>query len=339
MTVIRVGDPHVKVSNLEESERLLQFVLDKARELNVDTIELLGDLFHTHAIVRLEVLEFWKKWLWKLSEEFVTIVLVGNHDQSGNHFSDSHALGVFVNLNPDKLHIIERPTLIKGIGYLPYIHDNSKFIKEANALAELGAKCLVSHTTYEGSKYDNGIYAPDGVCPDDIDNRYVNLISGHVHGEQEFGRVWYPGTARWDTASDANKRKGIWICSHVGPSSAVGEGYVSTTKAGVLLEREFISTGGRVCTPIVSIEWKEGEEAPQIPEEAKVQIELIGSSSWIAQQKESLKGQVSIRTKITDSKKSESRKAGNSLFEYLQNTFVSQNKDRLVQFAKEIGLV
>lgn len=325
MRILRVGDPHVKVSNLDESERLLGFILAEAHRLNVDTIELLGDLFHTHAIVRLEVLEFWRKWLWKLSESFITIVLVGNHDQSGDHGSSQHALSVFTSLNPDRLLIIERAALIKGIGYLPYIHDNAKFVEEANALAELGATFLVSHTTYEGSKYDNGMYAPSGVNPDDLSSAFTGLLSGHVHTEQTYGRVIYPGTARWDTASDANKRKGIWFYVHA--------------DAGNELSREFISTE-TVCVPLYAIEWREGDPEPTIAEGARVSVELVGTSNWISQAKAALKGKCSIRTNITDSKKAENRRATLNLEDYLQNLFVStMDKEHLLKYAKELGLV
>lgn len=325
MKIIRVGDPHVKVQNIEESERLLQFILEMARKHKVDTIELEGDLFHTHAILRLEVLEFWRKWLWKLSEEFLTIVLVGNHDLSGNVHSNSHALGVFLTLNPDKLLIIERPALIKNIGYLPYIHDNAKFVAEANALADLGATFLVSHTTYAGSKYDNGMYAPDGVDPDLVDLRLTHLLSGHIHSEQEYGRVIYPGTARWDTASDANRRKGIWLYVH--------------SPVGPYTSREFIGTES-VCVPLVSLEWREGDPQPQLQDGARISIELIGTSAWINKQKVHLKGKCSIRTKITDSKRSKAVNAYVDFDDYLKNHFVSTvDRERLLKFAKEIGLV
>lgn len=324
MKLLRVGDPHVKPSNLEESERLLQFVLETARAQGVGAIELLGDQFHTHAILRLEVVEFWRKWLRALSEEFSTIVLVGNHDQSGNHNSDMHALSVFVSMNPGKLLIVEKPALVQGIGYLPYIHDNAVFVKEANGLADLGAKFLVSHTTYAGSKYDNGMYAPDGVDPDLIDVKLSKLLSGHVHTEQEYGRVIYPGTARWDTASDANKRKGIWVYTHDNDGS-----YIS---------RDFISTEN-VCVPLVSVEWHEGQPEPRFQDGARVSVELIGTSNWINQQKVNLKTKCSIRTRITDSKRAENRKTGKNLLDYISGTFISTaSKDRLIAFAKEIGL-
>jgi hypothetical protein len=107
------------------------------------------------------------------------------------------------------------------------------------------------------------------------------------------------------------------------------------------VDREFISTSGP-CIPIISVEWKEGEEAPQIQEGAKVSIELIGTSAWIAQQKETLKGKASVRTKITDSKNFERRQTGKSLEEFIKGVFkptAGIDSDRLTQFAKEMGLV
>jgi DNA repair exonuclease SbcCD nuclease subunit len=324
MHVLRVGDPHVKVSNLEESERLMQFVLDQARKHKVDRIELLGDLFHTHAIIRVEVIQFWQKWLILLSAEFEVVVLVGNHDQPGDGSSAYSALSVFKRLNIKGLIVIEEDTAMGNIGYMPYIHSNNEFVARANELAEQGCTVLVSHTTYQGSKYDNGMYAPDGVDPDAISGNFIHLISGHVHTEQEYGRVWYPGTARWDTASDANKRKGVWICVH--------------DNTGRLTSREFVSTGEGVCVPIISVEWREGEACPELPEGAKTQVELIGSSAWVAKEKVNLKGKASIKTKITDTKK-ESRKAGSNLLDFVNNHFESKIKDKVVNKMKELGLV
>lgn len=325
MKILRIGDPHVKPANIEESERLMEFIFAQAKHFNVDVIEILGDLFDTMSIIRLEVLEFWRKWLVKFSEEFKVIVLVGNHDQSGNMSSNQHALSSFVNMNPGKLIIVDRPLILESIGYLPFIRNNDEFVSQANLLAAGGARFLVSHTEYAGSKFDNGMYAPHGVDPDKIDPRLTTLLSGHVHTEQEFGRVIYPGTARWASASDANKRKGIWLYEH--------------SDQGTMASRGFISTES-VCVPIVSIEWKEGDPQPEFPTNAKVSVELIGTSNWIQQQKAVLKGQVSIRTKITDSKRVENRKAGLSLEEYIKNSYVStMDKEQLIALAKEMGIV
>lgn len=323
--ILRLGDPHAKRNNLEESERLLSFVEQKAIELGVDRIEILGDLFHTHAELNLFVLEFWDRWLDRLSAICETIVLVGNHDQSGNYNSVHNSLAVFKRINRDNLKIVENTRMEGVYGYVAYVHDKERFITLANSLAESGATVLVCHQTIQGSKFDNGMYAPEGIDSTRISEKFIHIISGHIHGEQEFGRVIYPGTARWDTASDANKRKGIWLYTH--------------DDAGTITNREFISTES-VCVPIWGYEWKEGTDKPVIPDGYKATIELIGSSNWINSVKSDLKMKYSIKTNITDSKRIEKRETGKDLGYFVKNLFTtSLNKERLLRFMKELEIV
>jgi DNA repair exonuclease SbcCD nuclease subunit len=326
MLILRLGDPHVKVSNIEESEKLLSFVLETAKLNKVDRIEILGDLTHTHAVVRLEVQEFWTKWLKTLSNSYHTYVLVGNHDLSGNYNSKFSSLTTFSFLEHTMLHIIEDATQERIFGYLPYIHDHKTFIDSANALADKGAKVLICHQTLQGSRYESGFYAADGVPTGDWSARFTHIISGHIHTEQNFENVIYPGTARWDGVVDANLRKGIWIYEH-------------DDTTGQIIRSDYFSTEN-VCSPLKSITYNEGDKAPDVwPDNARVTLELSGSSEWVNKQKQAFKGKASFKTKITDTKKAENRKAGRNLEDFLQNVFVSSNKDNLLKFAKELGLV
>lgn len=326
MKILRVGDPHIRPSNIVEAEKLMQFILDIIKNAKVDRLEILGDLFHTHAVVRLEVLEFWDRWLQNFSDIIETVVLVGNHDQGGDHNSDSHALTVFKRIKNERLKIIDRPTILGSFGYLPYIHSTSVLLESARGLASQGAKTLVCHATFSGSQFDNGFYAPEGVNPDDIP--FDTIISGHIHKEQIIanGKVDYPGTAKWDTASDANEHKGVWLYEH-------------DPITGKTINRDKISTA-KVVTPIVSFKWVEGEDAPNIPDGAKASVELVGSSDWITKQKSKLKGKVSISSKFTDKKEKSERKTGNSLENFLTNLYSSTiDRQNLLAFAKEIGIV
>lgn len=334
LKILRVGDPHVKVSNLKESEDLLAFILQTAQREQVQRIEILGDLFHTHAVLRLEVLEFWNRWLYMLCELFQVVVLVGNHDMTGDYLSNSHAMSVFGSLTRPGLHIVDTPRPMGNIGYLPYIHDNAKFISQANLLAENGVKILVCHQTIKGSKYESGMYAPDGVDPDLISPTITTIISGHIHSKQDFGRVRYPGTARWDTASDANQSKGITIYEH---DNATGQ----------ILNETYIGTE-RVCSPIIQYTLREGEAGvPEWPANARASIELIGSSAWIAKEKVKYKGKCHIKARITDTKTAEKRSAGKSFLDFLETLYTINNnlyiggmdRETLVKFAKELGIV
>lgn len=326
MKILRVGDPHIRPSNLAEAENLMEFIKKIIEGGKIDRLEILGDLFHTHAVVRLEVLLFWNKWLEIFSNMVDTIVLVGNHDMTGDYNSKDHSLEVFKRINNERLKIIDTPTTIGSFAYCPYIHTAEKFRDACIQLKSTGPKVLVCHSEFSGSQFENGFYSPHGFNPDEIP--FDTIISGHIHKEQIIagGKVDYPGTPKWDTASDANERKGVWLYEH-------------DPVTGRVIQRDLISTAG-VCTPIVSFVWIEGQEQPVIPENSRASVELVGSSDWISKKKSILKGKVSISSKFTDQKRKAERKVGNSLENYLLNMYdTKMDRTELIQFAKEIGIV
>lgn len=325
LKILRVGDPHIRPSNLVEAENLMAFILKLVKSAKIDRLEILGDLFHTHAVLRLEVVDFWNRWLESFSDIVETVVLVGNHDQTGDHHKGTHALEVFKRINSERLKIIDRPTVLGQFIYAPYIHSEGDFVAAVHGIDGHETKTLVCHAEFSGSQYDNGFYAPHGFNPDNV--KVAHIISGHIHKEQVIagGRVDYPGTPKWDTASDANERKGVWLYEH--------------DVNGKVLSRDLISTD-KVVTPIVSFTWVEGQDEPVIPEGAKVAVELVGSSDWITKKKAILKGKVSISSKFTDKKEKIERKAGNSLENFLTNIYSSNiENEKLLAFAKEIGIV
>jgi DNA repair exonuclease SbcCD nuclease subunit len=325
MKVLRIGDPHAKIGNLAEMARLMIFVSEVAIEKDVDRIEILGDLFHNHAILRVEVLDFWVHFLESLSEIKETFIIEGNHDQPGDFNVNTSSLRIFNKLNNKNLVIVDSPIVDGIFGYMPYYHDANKFIEESNSLALKGAKILVCHQTFSGSKYDNGMYAPDGIESDKLN--FNLIISGHIHKYQKFGNVIYPGTPKWDSISDANEKKGIWIFEHDDIN-------------GEIKSQEFLSTEN-VCTPILSFVYKETDSGPpDWPENAKVNIELVGTSNWISSTKEKFKGKCSITCKITDKKKNIVRKTGKSFEDFLNTVYTSLvDKKELISYAKELGLV
>lgn len=326
MKILRVGDPHAKVNNLNEMERLFTFIKEKTKENKVDRIELLGDLFHSHAVLRLEVQEFWLKYLNDLSEICETVVLVGNHDLSGDYNSNFSALSVFSLLQDKNLIIIEKPKCIGYIAYIPYVHNSNLFIEHALALKNNGAKVLVCHQTLQGSKYENGMYAPDGIPTGEWSEKYEHIICGHIHKHQSFGNIIYPGTPRWDTTADANEKKGIWIYTH-------------NDFTGIIEKSEFISSEN-VCVPILEFQYFEGKEEPKIPENSKTSIVLIGSSDWIRKEKIKFKNKASIKVKFTDIKKNQNRQTGKGLEDFIKNIYnTNTDKENILRIAKEMGIV
>lgn len=296
--ILRVGDPHVQIKNLEDSQNLIDFIVQTAMEEKVDVIEFLGDLFHTHAILRIEVIDFWKRAFKQIENiphnNIQCRVLVGNHDQPGSKEKEQemNALNIFDETPPEvhssrgRRYIINKPMIIGGIAYIPYMSDEEAFLKAAQDLYDKGATgLLVAHQTFTGAQYENGFFSEEGIDPALVPQ--TEVISGHIHKNQQVGKCLYPGTAKWDTMSDANQPKGIWIFTH----------NEDGTVAGHLTE--FFSTL-EVVTPITAYTVLEGEELPKLDSRARNYIVLEGKSAWITKTKKKLKDLAQIKVKPTD---------------------------------------
>jgi hypothetical protein len=154
----------------------------------------------------------------------------------------------------------------------------------------------VCHQTFDGSQYENGFYSEGGINVALV-SKFEQVISGHIHKTQKFANIFYPGTPRWDSISDANENKAIWLFSDDGSSEAIST-------------RE-------VCRPLLSIEVNEGEELPKIDAGARTHVKLVGSSAWIASVSKELKGAgVRISAKPTDTRFSADAKRLSSIDEY-----------------------
>ena len=216
--ILRVGDPHVQIKNLNDSRKLIDFIIKIAQENNVDKIEFLGDMFHTHAVVRVEIIDFWRQALLDIvmTTGKEAICLVGNHDQPGSKEKEQE-MNALVSLRGlhSLVRIVDEPYVDPDtkIGYVPYHSDGDMFFKHAHELYTQGAiNCVVAHQTFTGAQYENGFFSEDGIDPANAPQ--TQIISGHIHKTKQVGKCFYPGTPKWDTMSDANQEKGIWIFHH-----------------------------------------------------------------------------------------------------------------------------
>jgi DNA repair exonuclease SbcCD nuclease subunit len=190
-----VGDVHATVQELGDCEKLVDLILEKT-DLDTEVV-FLGDQYHTHATLRIEVVDFWNRALKRIKEASQKVILVvGNHDMPNDSSQKVHSL---LANNTDGMFVVDGPFKRFGIGFLPYYHDREKFVKDANAL---DTNTIVCHQTFDGAKYENGFYAKDGVDPSLLNATHI--ISGHIHAPSQFDKVTYVGAPRWRTASDAN---------------------------------------------------------------------------------------------------------------------------------------
>lgn len=180
------------------------FVLKTAVDQRAEALVLLGDLYHTHGVIDANVQHFWWQFF-EAADSAVneTIVIKGNHDAPGEDGAMASAL--FAHTYQCRT-VMHAPLESYGILFCPYT-SGEQLEKWANEHPE--CKTLVCHQTFDGSTYENGFYAGDGVDQEKFPQQHI--ISGHIHSPQEFGKVWYPGAPRWRTLADANVDRAIWL--------------------------------------------------------------------------------------------------------------------------------
>jgi predicted phosphodiesterase len=191
-----IGDVHATVDELEDCQRLIDGILDIAIKEKPDNILFLGDLYHTHSVIQLDVMAFWQRALVSLSE-FPIKVIVGNHDKSGNASNPNHALSS-LRFIPN-VQVIDSPVEADGALFLPYTHSEEEF---RGWVSDSKAATVFCHQTLQGAKYDNGFFAKDAFNLEGFSDK--TFVSGHIHKPTSYSNVVYVGAPRWKTLSDAN---------------------------------------------------------------------------------------------------------------------------------------
>jgi DNA repair exonuclease SbcCD nuclease subunit len=333
--VLVVGDPHVVPEELDDCSNLIGLILKVCRSEEIHEIWWMGDQHHTHSILRLEVLHWWRNAFKALKNEGInSICLIGNHDQAFPG-SPIHSMLAYEGLPGVKF--IDKPTEYRGVLFVPYIHDQAEFLGAVNRFSHVvendredtkvivGPKTLVCHQTFDGSTYENGFPATDGFDPNLVSQELI--ISGHIHTGQEYGKVWYVGAPRWRSLSDANVERAIWVLDF---------------DNGQLTNRKPYSTGD-VCRQIRHVE-DTASKPIQLPLDPAHQwrIDIKGSPDWCRQRKTQLQAagarirtfptQVSLAGKVRESEGVEN--AFKSYLKVFQSKY-GTSTDVLATMAKE----
>jgi DNA repair exonuclease SbcCD nuclease subunit len=319
MRLLVVGDVHATQNELEECERLLQYVESVAESEKSHGIVFLGDIFDRFALVHVQVMDFWLQWAERLSEDWNLMFLVGNHDRPGDATIDAHALQPLHRYGRviDKSDVIARG--VTGIGYTT---DAAKALEWAKEHPYPDGT-LFCHAGFNGFEFENGRVVEDGWDPEAFPQKHI--ICGHYHTPQETGKVWYVGSPRWRHIGDANQERGIWTVDFDDKGNIVGKKFHSTK---------------HVCRPMYVVE--DRPEAPaEIPTDGLVVIDIYGPVDYVTKRKKALaRDGVRIRTFPTTRRAKavrESEGVGVAFTKFL-GAFVPKNgtpKDVLAKRARE----
>jgi DNA repair exonuclease SbcCD nuclease subunit len=204
MNTLLIGDSHLRLQALDEAKSFIHQTLEVIRTGGYERVILLGDQTDTFAVIRSEILALWSSFFAEASQYSQVIALVGNHDIAG-------ADGGTNSMEPFKAYknvwIVSQPAEVGGIYYFPFVRDNQDFEAKCRSLP-MGS-VLFCHQSFNGAKFSNGFYDPHGANPDSV--AHLNaVISGHIHLNQTFANIWYPGTPMQQSFGEAGEEKGIF---------------------------------------------------------------------------------------------------------------------------------
>jgi len=207
MKVLIVGDPHLKTSSHAAVVRFLLWLHELIEETKPDLVVNLGDTFHTHNVIRSEIMALVNNHLKVVSQLGPKYyILVGNHDMAHHKTPDIHAWLPYVG-KYSNVRIVDAPISGKDFAMIPYIDSPEEFDKISKA-AMAAAPLIFCHQTFRGANFGFITTKEGAQVPTDYTGQ---IVSGHIHKGQDLGCVWYPGTPFAQEASDHNEVKGIYL--------------------------------------------------------------------------------------------------------------------------------
>lgn len=222
--ILVVGDMHVVKSSLSESEGVFDYIHNFVSQQRHAIIVFLGDIFHNNSVLDLPVALSVQRKMSDLSRACRVITIPGNHDGVTPRLSDPNSLQLTCGrtvVPPDPEAWMDSFDFGPNSGVIswmavPYHHNSRDFEKRVvEASEDCGMESidfLFCHQTFDGTRYDNGFYAPDGVNVEVLPKKIKRIISGHIHTPSTHGPLMYAGSVRSVSFSEVNHSKFVyWI--------------------------------------------------------------------------------------------------------------------------------
>ena len=291
-----IGDPHNVPSEKLEVESLIHYACEVARENSVQTIIITGDLHDTHSLVNLEVV--WSYYdAFNDNPDIKFVIYPGNHDIVLRDRT-KHTLLPYKALT--NVRVVESLAHFEDFDIIPYCSEKELLEMVQNAKSST----LLCHHTFQGAKYENGFYDPEGI---DLSKMpYEKIISGHIHLSQTVGQCFYVGAPRWMSISDANENKSVWLWDGQADFKAIDT--------------------SSVCKKMIrlSVDEKTNLEDIVIKSNTSLILDIVGTPLFVESMSEKFKGKARVIPNIVSNKDfvvKESVGIENALKHYVLNDY------------------
>ena len=197
--IIMGTDPHLNLDNIIQVQDLFTQLFDKALELGLKQVFVLGDIFDARKAQSLTVLLAFEAICQEAEEKGITIFMFpGNHDKLDYTSEDSylnffrHYPNVRLVMSVDKVKVSEDVT----VHLLPFFEEKSvcvDYIKSIT-LTEGAKNYLLTHIGINGVKNNDGTTV-EGSLSKSLFSKFVKIFVGHYHNRSQVGKnIFYIGS-------------------------------------------------------------------------------------------------------------------------------------------------
>jgi len=203
MSILCVGDIHIKPNNTHLVDLLEKHILDYIDQYSVGLVVLLGDILDTFERLHTQTLNRAYQLVHKIRNRCKIAILVGNHDYINNQqfLSDQHWMNAMKDWNNvsivDRTQSLEIESLF--LVFVPYVPPK-RFVEALDTLQEWkSADYIFAHQEFKGCKM-GAIVSSEG---DEWNLEYPLIISGHIHDYQKpQENIYYIGASIQNSFGD-----------------------------------------------------------------------------------------------------------------------------------------
>lgn len=212
MSLLCVGDVHIKPNNTHLVDLLEQQILQYIQTHSVEMVILLGDILDTFERLHTQTLNRAYQLVHSIRKHCLIAILVGNHDYINNQqfLTTQHWMNAMKDWK--NVYVVDYTMKLTinqlDLVFVPYVPPG-RFKDALNVVTDWkSATYIFAHQEFKGCKM-GAIISSDG---DEWTLEYPMVVSGHIHDNQRpQPNIYYIGASIQNSFGDQTNPRLLWI--------------------------------------------------------------------------------------------------------------------------------
>ena len=193
MKILLIGDPHFKINNFQQTQKLHHEILELIKKNSYDFVVILGDILDTHEKIHVQPLCRAVNLIIDISKLIKVYVIIGNHDRINNedYLSSLHPFTGLKHVN--NVVIVDDVLKEENFIFVPYVPPGKfmQALEKINFDYNDTRQIIFAHQEFRGAQMGAFLSEKGDFWP----QHYPTVFSGHIHDFQIIQQnIIYTGT-------------------------------------------------------------------------------------------------------------------------------------------------